>query len=170
MQEVKSAFSVNFSFDNWTSVSNTNFIAISGHYITNQFEMKDRCLVLEKYDTSHSAADMRAKLEQLLQQYNLVNCSATLIDPNGDEDADKNFLGDDHQHDGQADSDEVDEEDANFADSTTPGIPIVFTTDNAPALVAAMDKEGWFRMCCFAHVTALAVNAANKVPSIKKWK
>lgn len=49
-------------------------------------------------------------------------------------------------------------------------IPLVFTTDNAPALVAAMRKEGWFRMCCFAHVTALAINAANKVAAIKKWK
>lgn len=49
-------------------------------------------------------------------------------------------------------------------------IPVTFTTDNARAIVAAMNHSGWFRMCCFAHVTALAVTAANKVASVKKWK
>jgi hypothetical protein len=47
---------------------------------------------------------------------------------------------------------------------------MVFTTDNARAVVAAMNHENWFRMPCFAHVTALAVTAANKVTAIKKWK
>jgi hypothetical protein len=47
---------------------------------------------------------------------------------------------------------------------------MVFTTDNAPAIVAAMNHEDWFRMPCMAHVTALAVNAANKIPAVKKWK
>ena len=50
-------------------------------------------------------------------------------------------------------------------------IPLVFTTDNAPAMVAALDGErDWHRVPCFAHVTALCVNAANKVKAVKKWK
>jgi hypothetical protein len=55
MQELKSSTSVNFAFDNWTSVANVNFIAISGHYINAAFEMVDRCLVLEKHEGGHSA-------------------------------------------------------------------------------------------------------------------
>lgn len=53
--------------------------------------MVDRCIVLEKYDVGHSAVEMRAKLKELLQKYGLESCSATVMDPTGDEDADAAF-------------------------------------------------------------------------------
>lgn len=93
--ELKNAFSVNFAFDNWTSLANCNFIAISGHYITKEFKMVDRCLVLEPYEVGHSAEEMQRKLEELLVKYNLGHCSATLIDSTGDEDKSPDFTLDD---------------------------------------------------------------------------
>ena len=123
--------------------------------------MVDRCIVLEPYEVSHSAADMKQKLQQLLVKYNLTHCSATILEGNNDEDQDPNMFVDDGD-------DEYAAEEGTTSAITT--IPLVFTTDNAPALVAAMQEPGWFRMCCFAHVTALAVNAANKIPAISKWR
>lgn len=158
-EELEAAYSVNLSFDNWTSLANRNYIAITGHYITRDFQMVDRCLVLEHYDTGHSAIAIRDKVRSLLEKYGLAHCSATLVDSSADDDFERDMLRDDEER-----------EDAE-QQATQINIPLTFTTDNAPAMCAAMDGEpGWERMPCFAHVTALAVNVANKVPSIRKWK
>ena len=65
-EELQGAFSVNLAFDNWTSIANRNYIAITGHYITKDFKMVDRCLVLEHYEVGHSADAIRGKLKSLL--------------------------------------------------------------------------------------------------------
>ena len=63
MQELQGGTSVNFTFDNWTSVANQNYIVITGHYITKEFKMVDRCLVLEHYEVGHSAFAIKQKLK-----------------------------------------------------------------------------------------------------------
>ena len=65
-EELQGAFSVNLAFDNWTSIANRNYIAITGYYITKDFKMVDRCLVLEHYEVGHSADAIRGKLKSLL--------------------------------------------------------------------------------------------------------
>ncbi len=81
-----------------------------------------------------------------------------MLDATQDEDMESDMLRDD---------DDEGSEEEQYVEQ----VPLVFTTDNAPAMVAALDGESsWQRVPCFAHVTALAVNAANKVAAIKKWK
>jgi hypothetical protein len=63
LQELQGGTNVNFTFDNWTSVANRNYIAITGHYITKEFKMVDRCLVLEHYEVGHSAFAIKQKLK-----------------------------------------------------------------------------------------------------------
>lgn len=127
-------------------------------------------MVLEKHEGGHSAVEIREKLQALLNKYGLNHCSATIADATEDLDVDEGFHQD--SEDAEAgievgqDSSELQQPDI-LPDSV---LPLVFTTDNAPAIVAAMNTEDWFRVPCMAHVTALAVNAANKIPSIKKWK
>lgn len=85
-----------------------------------------------------------------------------MVNTSGDADNDADRYRDD--------SDSGVESDAGEVGCNVHDIPVIFTTDNAPAIVNAMEEPGWFRLCCFAHVTALAVTAANKVQEVKKWK
>ena len=93
----------------------------------------ERCLVLEHYDTGHSAVAIRDKIKALLAKYGLSHCSATILDSTEDEDMDANMLTCD------AEGEEDEEEEQGLSD-----IQLVFTSDNAPAMVAALDGEqGW---------------------------
>lgn len=61
----------------------------------------------------------------------------------------------------------------NVALNNTPmvsSMPIVFTTDNAPSIVKALQSRAWTRVPCFCHVTALAVKAANSDATLSKWR
>lgn len=79
LQELKGRTSANFTFDSWTYTANRNYIAIIGHYITKEFRLVDRCLVLEHYEVGHSAIVIKQKLKQLLAKYELSHCSKTVV-------------------------------------------------------------------------------------------
>lgn len=84
------------TFDNWTSINNVNYIAICAHYINAQMVMCDRCIVLEPYDVTHSAADMKQELVRLLDKYGLKAVSGTVVgDVEGDVEAFEGMLLDD---------------------------------------------------------------------------
>lgn len=79
-EELKKCGVLHLTFDNWTSVNNVNFIAICAHFINEQFdEMCDRCIILEPYNVSHSAEDMREQLLELLKKFGLQELSGTVL-------------------------------------------------------------------------------------------
>lgn len=78
MAEVKEAKYINLSFDNWTSIANSNFIAVCGHFVNKNFQLVDRCLVLEQYTATHSAEDMKKVIKGIIQKYGLQGGSGTL--------------------------------------------------------------------------------------------
>lgn len=82
-QEIRDADATpNLTFDNWTGLDNVNYIAVCAHFITKEFKLADRCLVLEPYKVTHSASDMQNVLQGMVRKYGVGKATGTVV---GDE-------------------------------------------------------------------------------------
>lgn len=60
-------------------MNNANYIAICAHFIDRNMKMADRCIILERYKATHSAADMKEVLMKLLGEYKLFEVTGTVL-------------------------------------------------------------------------------------------
>lgn len=160
-KEIRGVKGMHFSFDNWTSRGKENYMVMTGHFITNNWKLAERILHLEKYRGTHTAQDYKEKVLQVTQKVKQRTgvMQATTVDATMEE------------QDGLTDF-QLDITDAEILHGDDAAVgDLVFTTDNAPAVVAALRMDNVTRIPCFAHVTSLAVKRVNsKVPAVKKWK
>ena len=53
--ELKDVTQINMTTDNWTSLNNRNFLAITGHWISKEWNLVERVLVITEYTETHHA-------------------------------------------------------------------------------------------------------------------
>lgn len=46
---------VSFTCDTWTALSKLGYIAVTGHYLDNDWQLKSKCLVYKHLGGSHTA-------------------------------------------------------------------------------------------------------------------
>lgn len=68
--------------DCWTSSTTENYLAVTGHFLTNEFAMKHVLLGCDSFPESHTAQNLAAAIQQILNEFNLENKVNMVISDN----------------------------------------------------------------------------------------
>lgn len=70
-QELLSVTSVCLTTDSWTSVNNESYLAVTVHYVTDNFQLKSILLECSKLSKSHTSANLAQSIKNIIDKFHL---------------------------------------------------------------------------------------------------
>ena len=150
---------ISFTTDIWTSPNQVEYMAITYHYINDDFNLKSGLLDFFPFPGSHTGEDIARMFVQVLIKFGIVVCNEIHLDSDG------NLSKTDYAN--------MKNDNTFFDDSKVFSI----TTDNAAnngTFIASLSRsigyneELWTR--CFPHVLNLVVKEVHNVVNTSKCK
>ncbi|XP_021004027.1 zinc finger BED domain-containing protein 4-like [Parasteatoda tepidariorum] len=72
-EKMKDVDSMCLTIDSWTSRNNESYLAVTGHFIDIDFDLKTVLLGCKKYDDSHTASHLAMRIKDLTDAFNVSN-------------------------------------------------------------------------------------------------
>jgi len=73
---------VTLTTDSWTSITTTNYLAVTAHYITEQFELGSCLLQCFQYTERHTAENLKSELMRVVKDWNIEGKIAAVVTDN----------------------------------------------------------------------------------------
>jgi hypothetical protein len=64
---------VSLTFDGWTSKIMTSYLAITGHWLSSEWELQSELLSFSELEGSHSGENIGQEFYEFLQKYDICN-------------------------------------------------------------------------------------------------